>query len=342
MCSEDWGNWTLLDVLKHERVNRADPLRRFISTPYAKNLHCMGRCIRLETNSRPVVEHVGKLLEVYPSSGSRAPQFCWRIISEPLPPDIPLSLARFGFGHGHLRYADFGQRNFLAVDLLSRLAITYVSDELVRDAASLTYPFLDTLFCMCAATLGFTSLFANCIDVNGKGILLMGDPGCGKTTLSYLAAGAGMRLQADDGVFLEFDNHLLKAWGGFWPVVFRDEALRFLPEIRTLSNSFIYDHVVLHRVEKSRFQTADTSAVRPHCCLFLSGETSDVRIVELSSQHLRDRLSEKILFEEDESFQSDQDLVLTELAKLPAYELCHGGNPALALPLMEQVIHRLF
>jgi hypothetical protein len=327
-----------LDRLATELAKRVDPLRRFSSTPFSTDLSCMGKCIRLETNNAALFEHTVGLLSVYPPYPRENPQYCWRLISEPLPSGCPYSLTRFAFSDLHLRYAEFGQRNFVAVDLEARLAISFLSDELARDNVCLTYPFLDTLFCMCAASLGFTSLFANCVDVDGKGMLLMGPPGSGKTTVSYLAANAGMHLHADDGVFLELENGVLKAWGGFWPVVFREETLKFLPEVRTLARRFIYDGVVLYHLERSRFQTRAAHSIQPRCCVFLNSEGArNVAVAQVPSHCLRDRLAENLLFDEEESFQPQHDTVLTMLAKLPAYEVSHGGNPALVIPVVHQL-----
>lgn len=328
-----------LDRITTKLAKRADPLRRFASTPYGTNLPCMGKCIRLETNNAALLEHAVGLLSVYPPS-SQKPQYCWRLISEPLPSGCTYSVTRFAFSDLHLRYAEFGQRNFIAVDLEARLAVSFLSDELARDNVSLTYPFLDTLFCMCAGSLGFTSLFANSVDVDGKGMLLMGPPGSGKTTVSYMAAKAGMRLHADDGVFLELENGELNAWGGFWPVVFREETLKFFPEIQALARCFVYDGLVLYHLESSRFQTRATHAIQPRCCVFLnSAGATSVRVAQVPPHCLRDRLRESLLFEEEQSFRPQQDTVLAMLAKLPAYEISHGGNPALVIPIVHQLSH---
>lgn len=313
-----------------EVINRPDPLRRLIPIPHSANLSCMGKCVRLETNDPAILEHLEDLFSIYPASTDQPVLFRWRIISEALPEGTPFSLARFAFSDSQLRYAEFGQNNFIAIDIDSRLAVVLVSEKLARDRSSLTYPFLDTLFCMCAATLGFTSLFANCIEVQGKAVLLLGPSRTGKTALSYLAAKRGMRWHADDGVFLEKNDGTLRAWGGFWPALMREETLDFFPEIRTLAESFSYGDFVFRRLERCSLGFQSLHApVEPRCCVFLNRNAGEaVRVARLPLQDFRKRLVESLLFKEDLHFEQQQNDVLEVLTELPAYEISHAGDPA--------------
>jgi len=317
-----------------ELTKRVDSLHRLVPTPYRTNLSCMGKCIRLETNDTRVFEHIVDTFSIYPPFTGQDVLFRWRIIKEARPKDTPFSLTRFAFSDSHLRYAEFGQRSFVAIDIDCRLAVAFITEELALDRSSLTYPFLDTLCCMCAGTLGFTSLFANCIEAEGKTILLLGPPRSGKTTLSYLAAKRGMPFHADDGVFLEVNRGTLQAWGGFWPALIREEALEFCPEIRMLAESFAYGDFVFRRLERhSRAPQSPQSPVEPHCCVFLNRNAGEgVRVVPLVSQSLRERLGQSLLFNEHVRFEVQKNAVFEILAQLPAYEISYAGDPALVIP----------
>ena len=317
-----------------ERTKRVDPLRRLVETPYGTNLSCMRKCVRLETNDERVFEHIVDLFSIYPPTAGRDVLFRWRIIREdPQKGSYPSSVMRAAFSDSHLRYAEFGQRNCIAIDLECRLAVAFISEELAVDRSSLTYPFLDTLFCMCAATLGFTSLFANCIEVDGKAVLLLGPPRSGKTTLSYVSAKRGLRFHADDGVFLEMNRGTLQAWGGFWPILIREEALEFSPEIRLLAESFSYGDFVFRRLERHSLAPQSTQLpLEPHCCVFLNRKDGGgVRVVPLVLPSLRERLSQSLLFDEDVCFEVQQNTVLEILGRLPAYEISYAGDPAVLI-----------
>ena len=316
-----------------ELTKRVDPLHRLTPTPYRTNLSCMGKCVRLETNDAQVFEHIVGLFSVYPPSTEQDALFRWRIIRDALPNDSAFPLTRAAFSHSHLRFAEFGHRNFIAIDTDSRLAVVFITEELARDRSSLTYPFLDTLYCMCAATLGFTSLFANCIEVDGKAILLLGPPRSGKTTLSYLAAKRGMRFLADDGVFLEMNRDTLHAWGGFWPALVREEALEFLPEIRTLAEPYSYGDFLFRRLEQLSFAPESfQSPIEPYCCVFLNRNANGGVCVEpLGLRALRKRLGQSLLFNEDLRFEVQRNAVSETLAQLPAYEISYAGDPAMVI-----------
>jgi hypothetical protein len=293
----------------------------------------MGKHVLLETNDTEVFEHIADLFSIFPPVTEQDVVFRWRIIREDLRKDAPFSLTRFAFSDSNLRYAEFGQRSFVAIDIDCRLAVAFISEQLARDRSSLTYPFLDTLFCMCAATLGFTSLFANCIEVDGKSILLLGPPRSGKTTVSYLAAKRGMLFHADDGVFLEMNRGTLQAWGGFWPALIREEALEFCPEIRVLAESFCYGDFVFRRLARHSLAPQSLqSQVKPHCCVFLNRTAGEgVRVVPMVMQSLRERLGQSLLFDEDVRFEVQQNAILEILAQLPAYEISYAGDPAVVI-----------
>jgi len=300
----------------------------------------MGRCIRLETNSAAILDHLQQLCSVYPKVSCDQPQFRWRLICEPNPAQTSLSLTRFAFSDANLRFAEFEQRSFLAVDLHARHAVAFLTEELVRDKLCLTIPFLDTLFCMTAASLGFVSLFANCVEVDGKGILLLGPPRSGKTTASYLATKLGMRLHADEGVFLELNNDTLSAWSGFWPMVFRKDAQQFFPELQSLAQSFFYHDFAFYHLEKSQFQSPHANAVTPLCCIFLDREASSgVRLSQLTSCQLKDRLSQSLLFDEDEQFHPQQTAALNLLSNVPGYDISYGSDPAVVVSVIAR-LHR--
>lgn len=77
-----------------------------------------------------------------------------------------------------------------------------------------------------------TPVHAGCVALDGRGVLLCGDAGAGKSTLSYACARAGWTYVTDDGSHLmnDADDRLIR--GTFHKVRFRPTAAELFPELR--------------------------------------------------------------------------------------------------------------
>jgi len=220
---------------------RRDLLRRFTPTPHGVDLLVMGRTVRLETNRLAVVESALGFFARHQERSPGDPDFLWRIVSQQADPQGDhVGVALSGFSDRGLRFANIGQRSFLAVDLERREGIGFVAERLVeREPEVNCRPVFDTLFCMSAGSLGMVPLSAACVGLGEKGLLIFGPPNSGKTTTSYLAAKLGLEFHADQAVFLEIESGKLRVWGDFLPAIFRLKALEFLPELRTSTRRFV-------------------------------------------------------------------------------------------------------
>jgi hypothetical protein len=314
-----------------EASQRPDPLRRLTPTPYTGGLPVMGHAVKLETNDLRILERAAEVFAPYPGSLDGHVDFLWRIVIQSHPQITPPWPKRSAFSGEGLRFAEFGQRNFLAVDLESREGIAFLAEGLADDELGLTCPFLENMFLMSVGSLGLTSLRAACVALGEKGLLVFGPPNSGKTTASYLATKLGLEFHADEGVFLELETGNLLAWGGFWPVAFRPETLQYLPELQGCTRAFSYLDFTFHYLEKSQFQAPEARPVTPVCCVFLERNTVSVpHVSPLSSIELSRRLAEDLLFKDDDRFDQQHAAVLSALEKLPAYHLAYGDDPATA------------
>jgi hypothetical protein len=318
---------------------RQDPLRRFTPTPHKADLPVMGRTVRLETNSLKILQHAVELFAHYPGSPEGRPDFLWRIVIQSHPQMSPPWPKRSAFSDHGLRFAEFGQRNFLAVDLDAREGIAFLAEGLAEDDLGLTSPFIDTIFYLTAGSLGLVSLTAACVALGDKGLLVMGPANSGKTTTSYLAARGGIEFHADQAVFLEMDSGDLRAWGDFFPAAFRPEALQFLPELRASTRHFSYCDFNFYYLDKRRFQPPRAHAVIPIGCVVLDRESASVpHLVPLAKADFCRRLSEGLAFREDDRFEEQRVQILNALAELPAYRLAYGTDPAMAAHCLRQVL----
>lgn len=299
----------------------------------------MGRTVRLESNSQKILAHAEKLFARYPGSPHGQPQFLWRIVCQSDVEMRPPWPRRSAFSDHGLRYAEFGQRNFLAVDLEAREAIAFLAEGLAEDELGFTSPFLDNLFCMTAGSLGLISLRANCVSLGDNGLLVFGPHNCGKTTASYIAATLGLQFHADDGVFGEIARDGVRFWGGFWPPAFRSEALQFLPELRACTRAFFYRHFTFHHLENHRFRTTQAHAVTPVGCLFIERCAATAPTLSpIPRIELRGRLAENVLFKDDDRFAKEQTAIFHLLENIPAYELACDGDSDLVAQCLQKLL----
>lgn len=318
-----------------------DPMRRFEATPHAINLMVMGRVIRLETNSAILIEHVAKLFTRYSGNADRSPQFLWRMIVQSDIMCRPPWPVRSTFSDDGMRFAQFGQKNFVAVDIGAREAIAFISECLFRDAQGFISPFIDTLFYMSAAPLALTPFASACVRLANSGLLVLGEPNQGKTTASYIATRDGLRIHADQSVFLEFVDNRVRAWGDFVPLAFRPETLQFLPELRSQVIPFSYCDFSFQYLPKPEQELAGSGFVMPVCCVVLErGKASRPRLEKLEGSALLRLLVRHIAFKDDLQFEEQTQRMVAELAHLPSYSLAYGNDPADAVPFFHQLLNR--
>ena len=314
---------------RHHGNARLDALGRFLPVAHREVVHIMGKRIAVETNRADLLDHLRRLFSRYASSDLPPISFRWRIMVQPDASSALNAYKRFAFSDPGIRFAQFGQRNFLAVDLRRSRAVAFVTEQMASDEVAFTTPFLDSLFCMCSSSLGFLSLLSSSVAVDGHGVLILGAPQNGKTTASYILAKSGMELVGDAGVFVERHGGGLRAWGGFWPIKFRADAPEFFPELKHQAKPFAYHEFTYFHLDKSALDNRRSQTVVPVACVFLERlASSRVSVSALQPAELVRRVEDSLLFDEERGFRRQQLAIAARLAKLPGYRIAYGVDPA--------------
>jgi hypothetical protein len=304
----------------------------------------MGRTISLETNDVRILHHAAGLFAVYEEEGRRRRQgvdFVWKIVTHPGSQTGTTWPKRSAHSESGLRYAEFGQTSFLAVDLDAREGVGYLTDVLAGDDLGLTSPFLDNMLSWTAGSLGLTPIFAACVGVQGRALLVAGAQNSGKTTASYLAAKKGLDFHSDRAVFLEMNEGALLAWGDFAPATFRPEALKFLPELRSTTRPFRYSDLTFHCLNKHVYQTIPGRPVIPVCCVFLDRQAAgNLTLSRLSRDEIAKHLGGLEAFRDDSRFEPQRETVFNAIKALPAYELKFAGDPAAAAECFPNLLRK--
>jgi hypothetical protein len=109
-----------------------------------------------------------------------------------------------------------------------------VSNAALRNKSYLRFFFLDSTAGCHIATRYTTPVHAACVELDGRGVLLCGDSGAGKSTISYACARLGWGYVSDDASFLLNCSNKRVVMGNCHQVRFRPSAAELFPEVAGL------------------------------------------------------------------------------------------------------------
>ena len=189
-----------LAYLREEPVPRYDPIGCDFNLPLKGVFHPLGFTVGIATNSDRVLE---------------AAEESWKSF-EPVFDAPPVEL-RIAVLDKHARECPppptcRGQRNlvmftasphdFAVCDLTTGFASCWLSASTVGNSAYLRYHFLDAMALLLIEAAYLTPVHAACVAFHGQGLLLCGDSGAGKSSLSFACARRGWTFVSDDASFL--------------------------------------------------------------------------------------------------------------------------------------------
>jgi hypothetical protein len=126
------------------------------------------------------------------------------------------------------------QHNHSVANLDRATTQVIVSRAALRHRNYLDYFFLGSAPLCHIATRYTTPVHAGCVMREGRGVLLCGDSGEGKSTLSYACARAGWTYVTDDASYLLNGGNERLVTGNCHQVRFRPSAARLFPEVEGL------------------------------------------------------------------------------------------------------------
>jgi hypothetical protein len=124
--------------------------------------------------------------------------------------------------------------NFILADLEKRRTRIAVSRATVNHGSFFKYFFLGSAPLSHIATRYTTPLHAACVSLDGRGVLLCGDSGAGKSSLSYACARANWTYVTDDSSYLLNHGKDRLVTGNCHQIRFRPTATELFPEVTGL------------------------------------------------------------------------------------------------------------
>ena len=141
------------------------------------------------------------------------------------PPDP----VRREYNHLYSMVADTDNQALL--DLRTGANFIWLNEGALKSRLYLRHNFLEKVVYLLLGSSVVTDVHAGCISKDGKGILLCGDSGAGKTTLSYACARAGWTYTSDDTSYLINGSLPPRVIGHAHRVRFRPDAKALFQEL---------------------------------------------------------------------------------------------------------------
>jgi hypothetical protein len=209
----------------------SDPFGERTIAAYHRRLNLLGARFDFESNSPELLNLVDAAFGGLPKHrfSSRPPRFRIRLRLTPNPAVAgwsqppAISMIR---GGGFLGSATDAS-TFVVLFLEKREALVSVSRSMMRFPYHVRYELIEfAVFTLASRAQSLVPLHAACVGLNGRGILLMGPTGAGKTTVALHCLLDGFDFLSEDSVFVAPNS--MKATGAANFIHVRAESLRWL------------------------------------------------------------------------------------------------------------------
>jgi hypothetical protein len=189
-----------IDVpLRHDRAALAcdDPLLRNVHLPLRAVFHPMGFSVEVVTNSVEVLAAAeaswGHFKKVF---SDRTVELRFGVTDDDSQECPPEAIYR---AHRNLRLIIADRNNFCTCDLEQGFAFAWVTRAAAEHQNYFRYHFLEAAAAFFLIDSPYVTLIhAACVKMAGRGVLLCGDSGAGKSSLAFACARAGWTYLSDD------------------------------------------------------------------------------------------------------------------------------------------------
>jgi hypothetical protein len=209
----------------------ADPFGERVPVSGRRSLRLLGSQVEFKSNSRALLGLVDSAYEGLPRHrlSKIAPRLRIRLVLTSAPPPRrrgeppPVSMVA---GAGFLGGAT-DTSSFVVISPETSAALVVVSPQMLRSAYHTRYELIEfAVFTLAARVQNLVSLHAACVSKKGRGLLLMGASGAGKSTVSLQCLLQGFEFLSEDSVFVAPETLLATGVPNFVHV--RAESVRWI------------------------------------------------------------------------------------------------------------------
>ena len=208
--------------------NFPDPLAEHVPLPLQKTFYAFGFPVEIATNSPEVLEAARESWGFFRPEFERAPIRIRVLVHndgrEPAPEPV------FRAQSGQMLIVS-DRYNFGCCNLRSRFGWCHIATNMLADRGWFRWFFLEVMVYTLLNQDDVISIHAACVARGGRGVLLCGESGAGKSMLAFACAKAGWTYLADDATILIQGSRERVALGKPFQFRFRPEAVELFPEI---------------------------------------------------------------------------------------------------------------
>jgi hypothetical protein len=328
-----------MKVLKTRRADEpdllADPFGERATLGLERRLQILGAQFNFESNSPRIMRLVDAAFEGLPRHrlSSRVPRLSVRLNeraaapqrSRVVPPPPQMLAAP------RILAASPAGSSFVSLSAQERSALIAMPQNLLEFPYHARYEYIEfSAFTLASRSQGLTSLHAACIGRAGRGVLLMGASGAGKSTVTLLSLVRGLEIIAEDSVFVAPASLLATGLANFLHL--RRESLRWIKGSADAAmirrSPMIKRRSGVEKFEVDLRQSPYRPAPRPLrivAIVFLSSRITRGKLTTLLS--LRDRRERLTGMQAYAANQPGWNEFLKALRGIDAFELCRGRHP---------------
>jgi hypothetical protein len=313
--SEEGGS----DVAASVFVN--DPLLCKVDLPLRNVYYPLGFAVELVTNSAVILHaaseswghlhrrHAHPALQIRVGVMEGGPAKC---------PPSPTFRAQ-----QHLLSIVADAHNQALCDLKAGFAFAWFNDGALYHPTYLRYHFLEAIAFILISGSCAIPLHAACVSLRGRGILLCGESGTGKSTLAYACARNGWTFISDDGSYLERGTETPRVLGNSHRIRFRPAAKELFPELKgrdLTPRAEGKPSIEVPTAELPGIVTAEETAV--HSIVFLKRQASSFAALRTLPREVALQYFQKNLYPIGEA-QQTQSAMAQYVSTLDVYELVY-------------------
>jgi len=308
------------EYVREESAPRPDPIGCDFNLPLNDVFHPLGFTVEIATNSKRVLEAAEESWKSFDPVFNAPPvELRIAVLDGDARECPPAPTCR---GQRNLVMFVASPHDFAVCDLTSGFASCWLSASTVENSAYLRYHFLDAMALLLIEASYLTPIHAACVAFDGQGLLLCGESGAGKSSLSFACVRRGWTFVSDDASFLVRGGKHNVAVGNPSHLHLRESATELFADLRSNRLTPRINGEMAIELATANMPQVSTAAQSPIAFLvFLDRQASGPASLHPFSKERASAALEEVICYGEQHLRNAQKLTLRHLLRAGALEL---------------------